>query len=178
MSKPTITPVVADSKVTHVTNLIGALAERGRRFTDARNATIAHALATGVKQTVIVTESKVDKGDVSRINKLVTNLAPARLKALKAIALTDVNPDDLDTLKALVAFGETNLRRVKATGAKSAPSKAETADESSDPLAALHAWLLNSTPEQYEARTALVLDVLAQTSDESARAAALEAAAA
>lgn len=125
MTKSTIATaatVKATAEGTHVTNLIGALAERGRRFTDARNATIAHALATGVKQTVIVTESKVDKGDVSRINKLVTNLAPARLKALKAITLTNVNPDDLDTLKVLVSFGEANLRRVKATGSKPAPS--------------------------------------------------------
>ena len=57
-----------------ITALIGTMADRGRKFTDGRNALIAHALFTGVKPSVIVEESKVDKGDVSRIAKRLSEL--------------------------------------------------------------------------------------------------------
>lgn len=160
---------------TNVTALIGALDAQGRKFTDARNAVIVHALATGVKQSVIVAESGVDKGDVSRLNKVLTNLAPARVKAIKALDLRSIDASKPDTLAAAVKFGADNLRRVKPPVSGAAAGKSAdntTAQEDADPLAGLLDWLIASTPEQYEARTALVLDVLAQA--DTARAAVEE----
>lgn len=154
---------------TNVTKLIGALDAQGRKFTDARNAVIVHALATGVKQSVIVAESGVDKGDVSRLNKVMGNLAPTKLRAIKGMSLVGLDATQPDTLAAAVKFGADNLRRVKPPVSGAAAGKGAnttTAQEDADPMAALHAWLLAATPDQFEARTALVLDVLATVSAE------------
>lgn len=163
-------------EATNVTALIAAVAERGRKFTDARNTLIAHAVAHGFKQSVIVAEAGVDKGDVSRLAKVVEGMSKAKLTALKSLVISGMSADDVSTLTAAVTFGEANLRRVKPAPSGAAAGAAgktpEQADESADPLAALYDWLLLSTPEQFEARTALVVDVLARV--ESDRAAAQE----
>jgi len=161
---------------TNVTKLIGALDAQGRKFTDARNAVIVHALATGVKQSVIVNESGVDKGDVSRLNKVLTNMAPAKVKTIKSLDVSSLNVNDADSLASAVKFGADNLRRVKppvsgAAAGKGVPNP--TAAENADPIAGLYDWLLAATPEEFEARTALVVDVLARV--ESDRAAAIAA---
>ena len=161
---------------TNVTALISTLSARGRDFTRARNAVIAHVLATGVKASLIVEESKVDKGDVSRIAKRLSELKACKPttregKAYKAILSLDVsaiNADDFTTLSTAIEVG-VFLQRVKAvTGASggSAKGKGQGAvdksdageGESEDMQATVHDFLVNAP--DYSAARALILSAL------------------
>lgn len=155
----------------NVTALIGTLAERGRQFTDARNAVIAHALITGTKASVIVAESGVDKGDVSRINKVVSNLTPSKAKALKALVLSAVNVDDVSTMTVLVKFGADNLRRVKAAPKSAPATKSATGeDETTDFRALVHDFIVNAP--DHAAAVALVMEAVESAEQFLAEAAA------
>ena len=116
---------------TNITALIGTMADRGRKFTDGRNALIAHALFTGVKASLIVEESKVDKGDVSRIAKRLSELKACKPttregKAYKAILALDISTLDVDRFDSLSVAIEAGafFRRVKnLTGASGGSAK-------------------------------------------------------
>jgi hypothetical protein len=111
---------------TNVTGLIATLYGRGRSFTDARNTLIAHVLSTGVRASVIIAESGVDKGDVSRIANALADMKASKAtttigKAYKSVASLDVSTIDVDTfatVEAIALIGATYFRRIKrATGA-------------------------------------------------------------
>lgn len=152
--------------IVNVTALIGSLHGRGRDYTNARNAVIAHALVTGVKGSVIAAESKVDKGDVSRINKRLTELKEAKgtgSKAMRdayagivALAPRDLNVDAFATLATAVSLGKWLTRDKSATGAaggaaadKGQGSTVSTVTaagegESDDMLATIHDYLVSA----------------------------------
>lgn len=125
---------MATKPVTNGTTLIAVLNGYGRRYTQVRNAVIAHLLTTDVKQSVIVKESKVDKGDVSRIASIVAELGK-RTKAYKSIQALDLsaisahadNPTSAVILAAQ-AIGATLVRVKVSTGTRAASTPTETPD--------------------------------------------------
>ena len=161
---------------TNITALIATMADRGRKFTDGRNALIAHALSTGVKPSVIVEESKVDKGDISRIAKRLSELKASKPttregKAYKVILALDISTLDVDRFDSLSVAIEAGsfFRRVKnVTGASggSAKGKGQGAvdkssageGESEDMQATVHDFLVNAP--DYSAARALILSAL------------------
>lgn len=114
MAKSTSTPV-------NVPQLVRTLDGYGRRYSDARNALVAHLVATGVKQTDIVTETGLDKGDVSRIAKVVNNNATAKSSA-KRISLGGLDPESPSTLSKVAKVGETYFRRAKVQRVSDGPA--------------------------------------------------------
>lgn len=125
--------------------LIALAATRGRQFTDVRNALIAHALAGGTKQSAIVAGSGVDKGDVSRIAKVVAEWSPRKVSAFRAsIVLADVALDDMQAVAALSTKGQA-FRRVKSAPANKGTTNAATGEsESTDMRALVHDFIVNA----------------------------------
>lgn len=151
------------SESINTTSVVSAWAAQGRKFTDARNAGVAHLLATGVKASVIVAETGLDKGDVSRVNKLVKELAPAQVKSLKSMPLTESN------VESYAKFGEKFLRRVKGEVA----SRTEKSPEDKFRTALATAFdLIVANPESESAWLALIADLFTPEEFETARATA------
>lgn len=178
MSKTTA-PIVS------VTATIATLQSRGRAFTNARNAVIAHALLTGTKGSVISTESGVDKGDVSRINKIVKGLNKRtnEYKALFSLDVSKLNVDNFESLSAAIALGEGFKRdrtgaaggaaAGKGQGAAATPSTVNAATgegEDTDMLATIHEFLVNAP--DFGAAKALVNAAIESAERELAEAAA------
>lgn len=143
---------------TTTTSTIATWAAQGRTFTDARNAGIAHLLATGVKASVIVNESGVDKGDVSRISKAVKAMPAAQIKTLKSLRFPSAS-DVLkpEAIRPWAKFGENNLRRNAAgVGAKRAVKSDE--EKLRDALAVAFD-LIVANPENEAAWLSLITDL-------------------
>lgn len=145
----------------NTTSVVANWAAQGRKFTDARNAGVAHLLATGVKASIIVSETGLDKGDVSRIAKMVKEFTPAQSKSVKAMKLEESN------VAQYAKFGEANLRRVKNAPAgrteKSAEDKFRTA-------LATAFDLVVANPANETAWLALIADLFTPESIETQRA--------
>lgn len=141
----------------NVTAAIKSADAQGRTFTNIRNALIGHALLTGVKQATIVNESGVDKGDVSRINSMVSKLTAAQAKRLKSLDVPDVI--SADTCADLATFGASHLTR------KRGEAKSRTTSEPKSPEALLRDALaaafdlIVANPEQEAGWLALARDL-------------------
>ncbi len=146
--------------ITNGTALLKVIAERGRAFTDARNAVIAHLLSVDVSQKTIVDESGVDKGDVSRVNKVLQGLKPAQQKALKGLNLGTLDVNDLDSMAAAVKLGTLFRRQKAAPAASKSNDKADKVEETLDVAAVVTEWLTTATAEQYDARIVILQNVL------------------
>lgn len=149
---------MSNDNIINVHETIAALNTIGRRYTDARNALIARCIAAGDKQSDVVAATRVDKGDVSRIAKVVNSDAKAKGAALR-LKVNAINAGDPASLLAAGKVGETYFRRVKrsATGStgSTAPKALADGDSSSvalpgnpaeevDVLAIIDAFLLSS----------------------------------
>lgn len=158
----------------NITATVKTLNGRGRDFTRARNVVIARALATGTKAAVIVSESGVDKGDVSRIGKRLGELKEARAntkegKAYKFILSLDVasiNADVWDTVAPVAAVGVFFERVKVATGA--AQGKGQGKQTADDAPATVNPVTGSSDSTDMQA---VIFDFVAQSSDPEATAA-------
>lgn len=145
MSNTTITPARA---------LLADVAARGRTYTDVRNALIARLLIAGDKQSDLVAACKLDKGDVSRINKAVKELTKAQTARVKKdVEHSTMKAESLDTLTSAAKVGELYFRRTKAsTGAPRAKAEAP------DMLALIHDFIVNA--EDVNVALAIVKDAV------------------
>lgn len=141
----------------NTTATIAQWAAQGRTFTDARNAGVAHLIATGVKQAVIVSETGLDKGDVSRVAKLVKDMTAPQVKTLKGLKFPAVGSElDATAIRPWAKFGESNLRRVKTAAAPRAEKSAE--EKFRDTLATAFDLIVKN-PEQEAGWLALMADL-------------------
>lgn len=160
--------------VQNTTALLSAVAAKGRAYTDARNSIVAHLLSIGVSQKVIVTEGGIDKGDVSRVNKVVATLTPAQIKKIKGLKVADMSADDTATLTDAITLGTLFRRNKPVAGASKPATKSETGeDESKDFRATLYDFLMGEG--DYSVKLALITDVLETVEAERAALAAVAA---
>lgn len=148
-------------------------ADRGRSFTDCRNALIAQALIRGAKQSEIVAGTGVDKGDVSRIAKMVGEMTKAAsTRFAGSIVLAELNLDDFDAVATIAKAGQ-RFRRVKVSKAPAAGTVNGKTGESEDTdyRAMIHDFIVNAP--DFEAAIAVVMEAV-----EAARVTLTEAAAA
>jgi hypothetical protein len=103
------------SNVANVSTVIRNWDAMGRTFTDARNAAVGRALATGVKPAVVVTETGLDKGDVSRIGKATRLLTAPQKKRLLGLSLpiSDADMTSSEFVSSFADFGSKFYRRAK-----------------------------------------------------------------
>lgn len=153
-----------------VTDAIRA-GERGRKYTDARNAYVAYGvIALEMAQADLVRETGLDKSDVSRVVKQ----AKAIDGFMAALAALDRSgkPDARDT--AAAALGAQFLRRTRKTSSKpgegettgegesnATTGKPSTTGETFDIVAAAYDAILNAaTDKQREALVAAVTEAM------------------
>lgn len=157
---------------------IYALGKRGREYTAAYIAGIAHELVVrmegdklprGVAQQIADATGHA-KADVSRIVKTLKTNSRARTAARKLDVLTI--DDTPDTLAAAAKVGDMFARAKKTASAGTSTTRArddaETEAENLDELVTvkLTEWLTTATDSQFEARAALVQDIIAQIAAE------------
>jgi hypothetical protein len=141
----------------NTTATIAQWAAQGRTFTDARNAGVAHLIATGVKQATIVSETGLDKGDVSRVAKLVKELPAPQVKSLKGLKFPSADSVlDPTAIRPWAKFGESYLRRNKAAGA---PRTEKSAEQKLRDSLATAFDLIVKNPEQEAGWLALIADM-------------------
>ncbi len=179
---------------TNVATLIRTLSDSAVKRTDVINAVVARELIlTGLnpsgtyKVTAVSTATGVDKGDVSRIGKILATLDVKVQRKIKSLDISVINADDTDTLAAASALGAA-FRRTKSTPAPRASAPEGDAPEGEatvsgatseptvdvDPAAILHGWLTEDglTDAQYAGRVSIVESILANVAAERATAAA------
>lgn len=163
---------------TNVSQLIRDLDTTTRDYTNARNALVGHVILTGVKQSVIVAETGLDKGTVSRIAKLAKGLTGRPAKALAGLDVSAMVANDVTTLSTAIALGAKLVRVHPAKPNTTTADKVDTstvtvtADENADMLPSLHAWLVASNDKQFAARAKAIADMLAAIKAERAEAVA------
>ena len=153
--------------------VISALRVKGDRYGHAGIAGLAHELAIRLDgdkfetnaQKTLSESTGYDKGTVSRIAKIIRTDKAARLAAVK-IKVELIESTDT-TFAAAVKVGEMFKRQPAGKGAGADRKATEV-----DVLAGVHEWLMSADDEQYEARKALVANLLATIDDQRATAAA------
>lgn len=101
---------------TEVFPLIVTLDAYGRRYTDVRNATLAHVVWSGVKQADIVKATGIDKGNLSRVVKAFNALDKSNKtrRGIQSLDLTALAASVGDATSDVVVHAATlgsNLRR-------------------------------------------------------------------
>ena len=170
----------------NVVTAIKGLIARGNAYTFATKAAIAHVLATEfadgkVKRGVaskLATDTGMNKGDVSRIARILTDDSKAR-RAAMGVDVLHID-DNEATLAAAVKVGElfkretVNGKKVKNDGTvtenEGTVTKSADKSESVDTLALIDEWLRTATPKQYAARVAAITALLAQVDSDRATA--------
>jgi hypothetical protein len=152
-----------------------SLIEKGDRYNQAAIAAIAHMLSLElwegkIKRGVaskLATDLSYDKGNISRIGKIVATNGKARRAAL---ALDVLHIDDSpETLSVAVKVGAMFKRETGKTADKGT-KKSKSESESVDVLALMDSWLREATDEQYAPRRAQVENLLATIDSERAAA--------
>lgn len=129
MSNPTNVAVTVEPGSVAIAAIVG-LTGTGRNATDTRNLLVVRELLLGVPQASIVTATeaagdKLDKGTVSRLNKLGSSLKPAQKKLIMSFAPESINPADATTwAEAIKVMGTIRPGKLQ-TGTKERAPKEE-----------------------------------------------------
>lgn len=186
VTTPEIVSTVPNVDRFNVVNAIKGLIAKGDQYGWATKAAIAHVLATEIVEGKIKRgvaaklseETGFNKGDLSRIGRIVTDNAKAR----KAVLLLDVlHIDDNEaTLAEAVKVGglfkrETvNGKKVTKNGttteSETTVKSGKSESEEIDVLALMDAWLRGATDSQFAARLSLVTNLLATIESDRATA--------